>query len=171
MTNSLLYWFSCHTERSEVSTNSRRALNFFGFFANAQNDSSVDFLLRLVPCNPLGRSFHSPSMTRQGVSMTNLGLANGFWFALRNVCRFEPLQKATERFARRKPQQKNPQKPSLKRLGAFTQVTPSFLSLWEKTHKKPLLEVRKKHFKQGFSPCPWLITSFKSSFFFFFFFF
>ena len=26
--------------------------------------------------------------------MTNLGLANGFWFALRNVCHFEPLQKA-----------------------------------------------------------------------------
>ena len=50
-------------------------------------------LLRLAPCNPLDRSFHSPSMTKQGVNMTNLGLANGFWFALRNVYHFEPLQK------------------------------------------------------------------------------
>ena len=28
----------CHTERSEVSTNLKCVSNFFGFFANAQND-------------------------------------------------------------------------------------------------------------------------------------
>ena len=41
---------SCHTElllESEVSINSKRALN------------SVDFFAAAMPCNPLGRSFHS----------------------------------------------------------------------------------------------------------------
>ena len=48
----------CHTERSEVSTKSKRALNSmdFSLVSLTQNDKSgVDFFATPTPCNPLGR--------------------------------------------------------------------------------------------------------------------
>lgn len=52
-------------------------------------------------------------------------------------------------------------KPSLKRLGFYANNAVFFVRKCVKTFTLSA----KKHFKQGFSPCPWIRTSFKSSFF------
>ena len=76
---------SCHTERSEVFINSKRALNFFGFFAFLQkaqndndlrvfcfvvkaqndkvlNDKCLKFFVAAMPCNSLVRFVRTPCL-------------------------------------------------------------------------------------------------------------
>lgn len=67
-------------------------------------------------------------------------------FIILSLCK-----KATERFARHKAIAKKSTKPSLKRLGFYTSNAVFFV---KKMRKNPYLKCEKKHFKQGFSPCP-----------------
>ena len=101
--SAILYYFSsyfiisCHTERSEVSINSKHILNFFGFFARFTHSKWQ----RLAPCNPLGRFLAKAQNDKGFVILTFLSYQTLFvsYWAQRSIHEFKACLKFCGFFA------------------------------------------------------------------------